>query len=583
MHLITLDTIRKAFPETTVFEGASLAISSGERIGLIGENGSGKSTLLGILEGTIEPDGGTVLRTSGVTVASLPQDPTWPDGTTVSEAVGENRQAIALADRLGLVDPQRTTESLSGGQRKRLALAIALGADCDLLVLDEPTNHLDVETIDWLEDHLATIRQALILVTHDRYLLDRVVDTIAEVYDGRIWSHPGTYADYLEARAAREDIQAAETKRRKQRITTELAWLRRNPKARTSKPRHRTEAAREVVNEGLPAPRPELIFNLPSRRIGSKVVNLHGVSKSFGGETVLSGIDLLLAPDSRIGVVGPNGAGKTTLLGLMAKRIEPTTGKVVIGSTIVTGWYAQDPTPIPPSTRLIDAVREHGEEVQLTDRKMATAAKLLEMFRFTRRQQQSTVGDLSGGERRRLELLMVLMGSPNLLMLDEPTNDLDLDTLHALEEYLDTWEGALVVASHDRYFLDRVCRDIFSVADDTIQHHPGGWSDYWAARQVTAPRTKTQPKPQTARSKPPRTTLTYRDRRELLNLTERIPELEQTRSVLEAELGEATGDVTRVTDIADRLGNVIEELEQAETRWLELTELEERLSDGSER
>ena len=582
MHLITLDSIHKAFPETTVFEGASLAVSSGERIGLIGENGSGKSTLLGIIEGAIEPDAGTVLRSTGLQVASLAQDPTWPPRTTVAEAVGQDRRAIALADRLGLTDPDRTTDTLSGGQRKRLALAIALAAECDLLVLDEPTNHLDVETIDWLEDHLATVRSAVILVTHDRYLLDRVVDSIAEVYDGRIWSHAGTYGDYLEARAMREDIQAAETRRRKQRITTELAWLRRNPKARTSKPRYRTEAAREVVDAGLPTPRPELVFNLPSRRIGSKVVNLHNVSKSYSDEVVIKDVELLLAPDARIGVVGPNGAGKTTLLGLIAKRIEPTSGKVVVGSTIATGWYGQDPTPIPPSTRLIDAVRDHGEEVQLTDRKTATAAKLLEMFRFNRRQQQSTVGDLSGGERRRLELLMVLMGSPNLLLLDEPTNDLDLDTLHALEEYLDTWEGALVVASHDRFFLDRVCHDIFSVAGQTIQHHPGGWSDYWATRQVQTTRSSKSQKAATLRPKPARTTLTYRDQKELQRLTDRLPKLEQERTDLEIELSSATGDVGRIAEIGARLGSIITEIEAAETRWLELTELAEQLGDVSD-
>ncbi|KAA3639183.1 MAG: ABC transporter ATP-binding protein [Armatimonadetes bacterium] len=579
MHLISLDNVDKAYPETLVLEGASMAISAGQRIGLIGQNGSGKSTLLGIVDGTVEPDAGDIVRASGLRIASLPQDPQYPSGSTVEDVVSFSREAISLSDRLGLKEPTKLTAELSGGQRKRLALSVALATECDLLILDEPTNHLDVDTIDWLEDYIATLTSTLILVTHDRYLLDRVVDTIVEVYDHRLYPHRGTYGQYLEARATREAIENANTKRLKQRIKTELAWLRKSPKARTSKSRQRTTRATEVVDAGLPRQRPELVMTFPPRRIGSKVVNLHNVGKEYDGQVVLKGITHLLAPDARVGIVGPNGAGKTTLLALMAQRITPNTGKVVMGSTIVPGWYGQEPSPIPPATRLIDAVRNQAEEVEITDRKTATAAKLLEMSQFTHEQQHSTVADLSGGERRRLELLLVLMGTPNLLLLDEPTNDLDLDTLHALEEYLDDWQGAMVVASHDRYFLDRVCHDIFSIQPDgTVQHHPGGWSAYWADRQertdVPTNRTTTTK----TRPKAPRTKLTFNDQRELKALTSQIPKLEAARSRLERELAEAGADIDEVSRLGAELADVIATLDSAETRWLELTERAEELA-----
>lgn len=582
MQLITLDGIHKAYPETKVLDGASLSISSDQRIGLIGQNGSGKSTLIGIIEGTIEPDGGEIIRKTDLRIASLDQDPTFPAGATVAEVVGDDRQAIALADRLGLVDPEQPADVLSGGQRKRLALALALAQECDLLILDEPTNHLDVDTIDWLESHLASIGSALLLVTHDRYLLDRVVDTIVEVYDHRVFPQPGSYSKYLEARAVRESIEAADTRRRRQRIRKELEWLGRRPKARTSKARYRVERAEELISAGLPEPRPELVFDFPTRRIGSKVVNLHNVGKSFDGNTVLASVDHLLAPDARIGIVGPNGAGKTTMLSLIAQRIEPDTGKVVMGSTIVPGWYGQDPTPMPPETRVIDAVAERAEYVRLDHKRTASAAKLLEMFQFPRPRQRSAVSDLSGGERRRLELLLVLMESPNLLLLDEPTNDLDLDTLHALEEYLDGWEGAMVVASHDRYFLDRVCRDIFSLeSDGSVIHHPGGWSAYRTAVRTRLPASSPEDHAAPSQRQPRerrRTSLTYNDKRELDQLTRRIDKLAAERSTLESDLVAAGSDVGLVTRIGAQLEQVIADQTTAEERWIELSELAERLA-----
>ncbi len=580
MHLISLESISKSYPETPVLSEVSLGIGRRQRIGVIGRNGSGKSTLLRIIAGSEDPDAGRIVRSAGLRVASLSQDPSFPSGSTVSDAVGDDRVAIAMADRLGLADPSVAVDELSGGQRKRLALALALAAECDLLILDEPTNHLDIDTIDWLEEHLLSRTSVLILVTHDRYLLDRVANRVVEVHHGSLHSHQGTYEQYLEARAVREEHEATIEHRRRQRLRTELEWLRRSPKARTSKSKARTNAVHELMAAQRPPIDPEISIELPSRRIGSKVVHLDDVGKRYGSHWVLRNITFNVLPDARIGVVGDNGSGKTTLLRLIAGRLAPDEGTISMGSTIVPGWYGQDPQPIPPDARVIAVVRERAETTLLESGIRVSAAKLLERFQFATDAQSATIGDLSGGERRRLELLLTLMEAPNLLLLDEPTNDLDLDTLEVLEEYLDAWPGAFVVASHDRYFLDRVCDDIFSIEPDgTVQHHPGGWPAYWASRQTqptTSPRT---PGKRPQRSTTPRTKPTWKQRRELEELTKRIPLLETLRSDLAAQLDAAGSDYVVTTELALRLDATVAELDAAETSWLELTELMERLRD----
>jgi ATP-binding cassette subfamily F protein uup len=577
MHLLSLENITKAYPETSVLDAVSLGISAGDHIGVIGRNGSGKSTLLAIIAGSEEADDGSIIRSRGLRVATLDQDPTFDDNLSVGEALGEKRESIALGDRLGLTDHDALCSDLSGGQRKRLALALALSAECDLLILDEPTNHLDIDAIDWLEDHLRSRKEAILLVTHDRYLLDQVANKVVEVHDHKLFPHQGTYEQYLEGAAEREAQAAATEHRRQQRIKTELAWLRRSPKARTSKSRHRVKQATELVTERRHRARRELSIELPSRRIGSKVVNLHNVGKRYDDRWVLRHVEYKLHPDARIGIVGPNGAGKTTLLRLIAEQIEPDEGKVVTGSTIHVGWYGQDPRPIPGTTRVHAAVREHLDEVHLESGIKVSGAQLLERFQFTRDQQQSEVGDLSGGERRRLELLLSLMEAPNLLLMDEPTNDLDLDTLTVLEEYLDAWSGALVVASHDRFFLDRVCDDIFSIEPDgSVRHHPGGWTAY-RETMLRQPGSVAKFTAGDQRAKQRRTKLTYNDKRELDELTKAIPVLEERKASLSARLDGAGGEYDLVVTLSKDLADVINALDSSEDRWLELTEKSEKL------
>jgi len=582
MHLISLESISKSYPETPVLSDVSLGIGRRQRIGVIGRNGSGKSTLLRIIAGTEEPDAGTIVRSTGLRIASLSQDPSFPSDSTVGDIIGDDREAIAMADRLGLTDSSVVVAELSGGQRKRLALALALAAECDLLILDEPTNHLDIDTIDWLEEHLLSRTSALLLVTHDRYLLDRVANRVVEVSHESLHSHQGTYEQYLEARAAREEHEATVEHRRRQRLRTELVWLRRSPKARTSKSKARVSAVHELMAAKRPPVDPELSIDLPSRRIGSKVVNLEDVGKRYDDRWVIRNVTLNLLPDARIGVVGDNGSGKTTLLRLIAERLAPDEGTVSMGSTVVPGWYGQDPEPIPQDMRVIAVVRERAETTLLESGIRISAAKLLERFQFGTDSQSATIGDLSGGERRRLELLLTLMEAPNLLLLDEPTNDLDLDTLEVLEEYLDAWPGAFVVASHDRYFLDRVCDDIYSIEPDgEVRHHPGGWPAYWADRQATP----TGPPPSSSgedpgRSAAPQTKLSWKERRELEDLTKRIPRLEKVRADLAAQLDASADDYVVATDLGHRLDATIAEIDEAETSWLELTEKMEQLKQS---
>ena len=580
MHLISLEAISKSYPETSVLQNVSLGISKRQRIGVIGRNGSGKSTLLRIIGGIEEPDAGRIVRATGLRITYLDQDPSFPAGTPVADVIGGDRDSIAMADRLGLTDSSTVVAAMSGGQRKRLALAVALAAECDLLILDEPTNHLDVDTIDWLEDHLRSRTSALVIVTHDRYLLDRVATRVVEVHHESLASHHGTYEQFLEARSAREEHEAAVEHRRRQRLRTELEWLRRSPKARTSKSRARVNAVDDLIAAKRPPVDPELSIDLPSRRIGSKVVDMHNAGKSYEDRWVLRHIDLKLRPNSRVGVVGDNGSGTTTLLRLVAGRLSPDEGTVKMGTTIVPGWYGQDPQPIPPDTRVNAAVRERAESTLLDSGIRIPAAKLLERFQFGADAQRSTVGDLSGGERRRLELLITLMEAPNLLLLDEPTNDLDLDTLEVLEEYLDSWPGALVVASPDRYFRDRVCDDIYSIeSNGSVRHHPGGWPAYWADRlapKEPAPArasTKSTVAP-TARTKP-----TWKERQELARLTRRIPELEEQSADLAVQLDAAAGNYESTANLAQQLADVLEDLDAEETAWLELTERIEQYDD----
>ncbi|MGI8574911.1 MAG: ABC-F family ATP-binding cassette domain-containing protein [Egibacteraceae bacterium] len=634
MNLVSLEDVRKTHVDQLVLDGVTVGIGEGDRVGVIGMNGSGKSTLLRLVAGLDEPDAGRVVRSNRLDVSALMQEPVLdlsgtalqavlagesavartarsfeeataalrrsPTDTRAQERVeqatramdaagawGLERTARALLDRLGVAEADGEVATLSGGQRKRVALAKALahaeaaatvGEQVSLLVLDEPTNHLDVEVVEWLEALLMSRGGALLFVTHDRYLLDRVATRVVEVEQAGLRTYHGSYSAYLEDRERRREMDAAISQRHASRARTELAWLRRNPSARTTKSRARVERAHTLLDTPETRAPVELRLDLPARRLGSKVVNLHGVGKRYGDRRVLRGVDHKLAPGERLGVVGPNGSGKTTLLRLIAGRIEPDEGSVRIGQTTVIGWYGQDPHPLPPDLRLLDAVTEIVLETNTIEGVRLSAAQLLERFLFAASRHKALVGELSGGERRRLELLRVLATAPNLLLLDEPTNDLDLDTLAVLEDYLDSWPGALVVASHDRFFLDRVCGHLFSIeTDGSVRDHPGGWSAYRAALEAT-------PEPLVAGADPiarrpagaRRRKLTFGERRELGSMEGRIADLEGRKSALSEALSGA--DYAAAQDLSAQLAAVLAELDQAESRWLELAAIDEEAS-----
>ena len=581
MNLVSLERVTKRYAEKIPLREVSLGVDEGDRVGVIGRNGSGKSTLLRIAAGVEVPDSGRVVHANRLRVAYLGQDPAVDVDRTVG-AVLASRKAEAFADRLGVWDPDRRVGELSGGQRRRLALACALaddasldpvGGEVGLLVVDEPTNHLDVRAVQWLEDLLRSRRGALLLVTHDRYLLDRLATRIVEVHGGSLYTHQGSYEAYLRARLERAARDEAVERRRRNLLRTELEWLRRAPSARTSKSKLRAEQAQALAAQGPPSLDREITLDLPSRRLGNRVCDLLGVGKRYGDRWVLRGVDHRVPPGARMGLVGPNGAGKTTLLSLMAGRLEPDEGEVRLGDTVVVGWYGQDQEPLPPTRRIFDVIDEEVRTARVASGERLAAGGLLERFGFDARAQGGWVGELSGGERRRLELLRVLAHAPNLLLLDEPTNDLDLDTLGLLEEYLDAWPGAFVVATHDRYVLDRVCHDVYSVEPGgALRHHPGGWAAYaelQEQRHAAAPRPpKTAPRTPRARPR----TLSYRERRELDDLGGRIPQLEARRAALERELREVAGDYETVRRLSAELAGLLEEIDRSETRWIELAE-----------
>ncbi len=584
MNIVSLENVRKQYAEKVPLDGVSLGLDDGDRAGVIGINGSGKSTLLKIIAGLEPADDGRVVHRGGLRVRYLDQDPDLPSGHTPLEAAGGSRQAEAYLDKLGLGDVTQPVGTLSGGQRRRVALATVLADDPDLLILDEPTNHLDPDVIEWLEGLLLSRPGALLFVTHDRYLLSRVADRIIEVHEGEVFTHHGSYAEYLEARATRVEQAQAEARKRANLARTELEWLRRGPKARTSKAKYRVDAANELIEQtSIRVEERELSTDFPSRRLGSTVANATNAGKSYDGRTVLQDVDLLVAPDARWGFVGPNGSGKSTLLQLLAGRLEPDTGSVRLGATVHVGWYGQDPARLAPRTRVIDAVREVAEEASTIDGLVVSAGDLLERFLFTKPAQRAYVEELSGGERRRLELLRVLADAPNYLILDEPTNDLDLDTLTMLESYLDSWPGALLVASHDRHFLDRVCTDLYAIQPDgRLQHQPGGWTAYREqqkeqARIAKLSRQAHQTESSGGSEEPAvsRQKLTYNDKREYKRLERRIPELEARREALEAQLVDAADDYVVAASLAEDLSAVNTELDSVETRWLELAELAE--------
>ena len=598
MICVDVDRVTMTRPGRPLFTDVSVTLSTGDRLGIVGLNGTGKSTLLSVLAGEVAPESGVVRRGRDVRIASLPQRPVLPAGTVLAavEAVAEQEwEAAAVLDHLGMASlTSADTGRLSGGQAKRVALARALVAPSDLLILDEPTNHLDIDSIAWLEDRLDSYRGGLILVTHDRHVLDRVTNRVLELDRGRSYLHDGGYAGYLEGRALREEQAVTQEATRKNLARKELAWLRRGAPARTSKPKARIDAATTLIEtRAEPAARsgiPDLWFGTP--RLGDKVVELNDVSFHYEQAAPLfTHLELLLDNRERLGLVGPNGAGKSTLLDLIAGRKSPATGTIEIGSTVRIGYYDQVGVTLDPKQRVREAITGGRREPDWQD------AALLESFWFDGDAQWAPIELLSGGERRRLQLLLVLAQKPNVLLLDEPTNDLDLDTLRVLEEFLDDWPGALIVVSHDRAFLERTVADVIVMDGITKpSRRPGGYAAWEEQRRssmvrgrISDPKASAQrptrspaPSGTSSRSGEKPTTRSPSTLRFLIkDLEKEIKRLTKAKERLEAKVADlaVSGDHVALTESGAELTAIIAELDAAEEHWLELADEAERASN----
>ena len=576
--LLSAEHITKIYGTRAVLDGASLYLERGQKLGVIGVNGNGKSTLLRILAGAEEPDGGTVARDPNVRLEYLPQNPAFDPARTVLEQVFDRLspearelqeyEAKSILTRLGVTNFEQRMGELSGGQRKRTALAAALVHDCDVLILDEPTNHLDAEMVAWLEERLRQFKGALVMVTHDRYFLERVVERIVEVERGKLAFYEGSYARYLEAKAQREEMEAASERKRQSILRREYQWVMQGPTARGTKSRERLERYEALRDQTGPEKRAELELSALSSRLGKKTIELRGVSKEFGGRTVLRDFDLMLLRDDRIGVVGPNGSGKSTLLNLIAGRLAPEAGEVVTGETVRIGYFAQETPPMAADRRVIDYVKDIGNRIETPEGSL-TASQLLEKFLST-----FLVVLLP---------LSILCAAPNVLLLDEPTNDLDIQTLTILEDYLETFPGAVIAVSHDRYFLDKMARRIFAVGEGgAVQGYTGGYSDYLAARaeaqREKTPRSSGEKRPQEKPTGPQKLKFSYKEQREYGTIEADIAALEGELAAVRAEQEEKASDYVALQDLQARQEELEARLEEKMERWLYLTDLAERIA-----
>ena len=586
-NLLNAEAVSKSFGRDPVLDGVSLGVASGERIGVVGRNGGGKSTLLRVLAGVEPADSGRVTRAGGVQVAALEQVGRFPAGASVRTSVvgdrvehdwaSEARTREVMRELLGGYDEarlERPVAELSGGEQRRVRLARLLLEPLDLLLLDEPTNHLDVEAVDWLAKHLRSRPTlSVVVVTHDRWFLDEVSDRMWEVVDGRVEEYDGGYSAYVLAKAERDRQGAVEQQRRNNLIRKELAWLRRGAPARTSKPKFRIDAANALIS-GEPAPRNEVeLLGFANARLGKTVFEAHDVSLSLGDRKILDRVTWDVGPGDRIGVIGVNGAGKTSLVRLLLGLQPPTSGRVVSGVTVKAAYLSQHLEELDPSWRVLEAVEEVAQHVELGKGRELSASQLCERLGFGSDAQWTPVGDLSGGERRRLQLTRLLMGAPNVLVLDEPTNDFDVETLTALEDLLDSFAGTLLVISHDRYFLERVCdRFVGLLGDGRVRDLPGGLEQYLQLVHQE-PADRSGGRSDRGRGSPPATSSSADERarkKELARLERLMARLGERQDELHRAMSESATDHVRVAELDEQLRRVTAEKVTAEEAWLEL-------------
>ena len=619
MNLLTAENIEKSFTERKLLNGASFYLEEGEKVGIIGINGTGKSTLLKILAKIEEPDSGKVICANHVVMRYLPQNPVFLPEKTVLESVLEaaagkqdtiyagvnaggkhevnekiwemESSAKAFLTRLGITNFTQKTKELSGGQKKRLALAAILLVPCDILLLDEPTNHIDHEMADWLEDYLKKWKGSLIMVTHDRYFLDSVSNRIVEIDKGNIYSYDTNYSGFLERKAMREESEIAGERKRQSVLRKEIEWIKRGAKARSTKQKARIQRYETLRDQSAPDVDKKIEISSISTRMGKTTVELSHLRKAYGDRVLIQDFSYIFLKNDRIGFVGKNGCGKTTLMKMIEGRQKPDSGEVILGQTIKLGYYSQEIEEkkeagiayMDPSMRVIDYIKNTAEFVRTGDG-LISASAMLERFLFPPEEQYSVIGKLSGGEKRRLNLLRVLMEAPNVLILDEPTNDLDIVTLSILEDYLDNYDGIVITVSHDRYFLDRVVRRIFAFEENgVLRQYEGGYTDYVNRKREeekdrepqirTEKESTAKPAAKDTRTHAPKLKFSYKEQREYETIETDIAALEERMDEIDEEIAKCATDFVRLNELTEEKTKVNTELEEKLERWEYLEEL----------
>lgn len=619
MNILNIEHISKIFGEKQIFDDASVGVQSGDKIGIVGINGTGKSTLLRMAVGLEEPDEGQIIRQKGVKMAYMPQNPEFPEGATVSAyAFTGNPDTDWMVqshlNELGITDYEVLISQLSGGQRRRVALAKTLSADFDFLLLDEPTNHLDEEMISWLENYLREFKGTVLMVTHDRYFMDKVTNRILEISHGKMYGYDANYSKFLELKAQREEMELASERKRQSILRMELEWAARGCRARSTKQQARLDRLEALKNAAVPVSAQTVELEAGGTRMGKKTIELHHISKQYGGKVIIKDFDYIVLKNQRLGIIGPNGCGKSTLMKLIAGLEPPDSGIVEIGETVKIGYFAQEEREMEDSKRVIDYVKDIAEYVKTADGRIS-ASKMLERFLFTPDMQYAPIGKLSGGEKRRLYLLGVLCQEINVLLLDEPGNNLDIPTLTILEDYLSTFPGIVITVSHDRYFLDNVVDRIFAFeGDGRLKQYEGGYSDYLKAKEKrrqsgvpegqggkeergvkssrdgsgTSSAAGTNlgstsgnsggEKPEWKQNRPVKLKFSYKEQREFETIDEEIEALEEKAEQLEQEIMKNATNSARLSELMEEKAKTAEKLEEKMERWVYLNDLVERIA-----
>lgn len=597
MNVLNIEHISKIYGDKVIFDDVSYGIHDGDKIGIIGINGTGKSTLLKIIAGIEEPDDGQIVKQNGLKMNYLPQDQEFPKGATVLSYVSNGKkqeewdsdnEAKSILNSLGIIEHDAVIDPLSGGQKKRVALARALVSDADILLLDEPTNHLDEETVNWLEDYLKRYRGVVIMVTHDRYFLDKVTNKILEISRGNLYGYDANYSGFLEMKALREEMELASERKRQSILRVELEWAKRGCRARSTKQRARLERLEALKNGQVPARDQAVELDSVETRMGKKTIELHHISKGFGDRKLMEDFDYIFLKNQRVGIIGNNGCGKSTLIKMIAGLIEPDTGSIEIGETVKIGYFAQEEQDMDDSLRVIDFVKDIAEYIPTKDGRIS-ASQMLERFLFTPDMQYAPIGKLSGGEKRRLYLLKILCSGINALCLDEPGNSLDIPTLTILEDYLNSFPGIVITVSHDRYFLDNVADRIFAFENGQLVQYEGGYTDYLEAKQSRemsgtagsasgkAAEDKNQAYKEWKQNRPAKLKFSYKEQKEYDTIDGDIAALEEKIETLDDDIMKNATNSGKLNELMTQKSQAEADLEEKMERWVYLNDLSEKI------